>query len=68
MPPSLPAADRRRIVLMALGGASPTEIARRTGTSRQNVYKLVDEEKREAAEELAYWTRVAELLKKRDAS
>ena len=45
-----------------------TRIARRTGTSRQNVYKLVDEAKRDAAEELAYWTRVAELLKKRDAS
>lgn len=59
--------ERRKIVLSALSGASPTQISRTSGASRQHVYKLVEEARREAQEELAYWTRVVELLGDRDA-
>lgn len=54
--------QRRAVQLAVLSGVPGPKVAREHGIGAQRVYDLRDEAIREAAEELAHWRRVAELV------
>ncbi len=55
--------DRRRLILAAVAGASPTLLAKEYGVSRHYVWKLREEAKASWEDELMFWQQVGDRVK-----
>jgi DNA invertase Pin-like site-specific DNA recombinase len=58
--------QRRRLILAALSGESPSKLATEYGVSRSHVYKLKEEAIEQADEQVEFWVAVRRLAKEED--